>query len=161
MPGPAGLTGCAGTTSARRSMIRPMDESDPLGRPEEPGGAPQDFHRPGNAHSRDDSEDPAGAPSADDMPPVVLPVEDALDLHAFSPRDIPDVVLAYLEEAARAGLREVRLIHGKGIGVQRERIRRILAQHPGVARFEDAPAERGHWGATIVHLREPSQEDPR
>jgi len=75
-----------------------------------------------------------------------------LDLHAFAPRDIPEVVRDYLAEAHRLGLREVRIVHGRGIGVQRERVRSILAGHPLVERFGDAPAERGHWGATIVWL---------
>jgi dsDNA-specific endonuclease/ATPase MutS2 len=94
-----------------------------------------------------------GEASPDDPAPVVLPVEDSLDLHPFAPREIPDVVAAYLEEAAARGFREVRLIHGKGIGVQRERIRALLSRHPRVESFADAPAERGHWGATVVRLR--------
>jgi len=95
-------------------------------------------------------------PSADAGPePVELPVEAELDLHAFSPRDIPSVVLAYLDEAAARGYREVRLIHGKGIGWQRDRVRRLLSEHRLVETFADAPAERGHWGATLVRLRPP------
>jgi hypothetical protein len=85
--------------------------------------------------------------------PIVLPIEDALDLHPFAPRDVASVVDAYLEEAARAGFREVRLVHGKGMGVQRERVRAVLARHPLVERFAEAPTERGGWGATLVWLR--------
>lgn len=85
--------------------------------------------------------------------PVVLPVEDHLDLHAFSPRDVRQVVLSYLEAARDRGLLEVRLIHGRGIGVQRESVRALLAGHPGVLAFSDAPPERGGWGATVVRLR--------
>ena len=85
--------------------------------------------------------------------PVVLPVEDHLDLHAFSPRDVRQVVLSYLEEARDRGLLEVRLIHGRGIGVQRESVRALLARHPDVLAFADAPPERGGWGATLVRLR--------
>jgi len=84
---------------------------------------------------------------------VIVPIEDALDLHAFAPGDVPSVVDEYLRQAAAAGLREVRLIHGKGIGVQRAAVRRILSTHPLVARFADAPAERGGWGATVALLR--------
>ncbi len=84
---------------------------------------------------------------------VVVPIEDRLDLHAFRPEEIPDVVASYLEAAGEKGLREVRLIHGKGIGVQRERVRSVLAGHPLVESFSDAPAGRGHWGATLVWLR--------
>ena len=84
--------------------------------------------------------------------PVVIPIEDALDLHAFAPRDIPDVVGSYLEEAAAAGLREVRLIHGRGQGVQRQRVQAVLAAHPLVERWADAPPERGGLGATLAWL---------
>lgn len=87
--------------------------------------------------------------------PIEIPIEDHLDLHAFSPREVPDVVEAYLEAAAERGLTEVRLIHGRGIGVQRERVRAVLARHAAVESFADAPADRGHWGATVVRLRPP------
>ena len=85
--------------------------------------------------------------------PVVLPVEDALDLHAFAPRDIRSLVEEYLRVAVERGFSEVRLIHGRGRGVQRAIVRSLLAEHPLVERFADAPAERGGWGATIVALR--------
>ncbi len=92
----------------------------------------------------------------EDAPPpetVEVPIEDALDLHTFAPRDIPAVVAAYLEAAARKGLREVRLIHGKGKGFQRKRVREVLAEHPLVEDFQDAPPSRGAWGATLVWLK--------
>lgn len=88
---------------------------------------------------------------------VVVPIEDALDLHAFAPREIPDVVGSYLEAAHAAGFREVRLIHGRGIGVQRKRVQATLARHPLVERFADAPPDRGGWGATIAWLRDASE----
>ena len=84
--------------------------------------------------------------------PVVLPLEDVLDLHPFQPKDIPSVVQEFLEECRRAGILEVRLIHGKGAGVQRATVRSLLDKHPAVISFEDAPAEAGGWGATIVRL---------
>jgi hypothetical protein len=84
--------------------------------------------------------------------PVAIPIEDSLDLHPFPPRDVPDVVADYLEAAYRAGFTEVRLIHGRGIGVQRERVRSLLAKHPLVTSFCDATPERGGWGATIASL---------
>ncbi len=84
--------------------------------------------------------------------PVVLPVEDHIDLHPFSPADIPDVVADYLQAAHAAGYREVRLIHGRGIGVQRERVRSLLQRHPLVSELHDATSDRGGWGATIAHL---------
>ncbi len=90
--------------------------------------------------------------------PVELPLEDFLDLHPFAPREIPDVVESYLEAALEAGFQEVRLIHGRGIGVQRERVRAVLSRHPGVASFDDAPSTRGGWGATVVRLRPQPEE---
>ena len=90
-----------------------------------------------------------------DDEPVKIPIEDALDLHAFAPRDIPSVVAEYLDAAHERGYREVRLIHGRGIGVQRRIVRSVLAKHPRVASFGDAPPERGGPGATIVTLRAP------
>ncbi len=85
--------------------------------------------------------------------PVVVPIEEALDLHPFVPGEIPSVVAEYLEAAARAGFREVRLVHGRGRGVQRRAVRAALAGHRLVDRFADAPAERGGWGATIAWLK--------
>ncbi|HXH81466.1 MAG TPA: Smr/MutS family protein [Candidatus Tectomicrobia bacterium] len=82
-----------------------------------------------------------------------VPIEDALDLHAFRARDVPSVVDEYLREAHARGFREVRLIHGRGIGVQRAIVQSVLARHPLVARFANAPPERGGHGATLVWLR--------
>ena len=84
---------------------------------------------------------------------VTLPIEDAIDLHAFAPRDVKDVVASYLDAAHESGFREVRIIHGRGIGVQREAVRALLATHPRVASFADAPPDRGGWGATLVSLK--------
>jgi len=91
---------------------------------------------------------------------IVLPIEDHLDLHAFTPREIPSVVEGYLEEAANRGFREVRLIHGKGRGVQRRVVQVLLANHPRVVRYFDAPPERGGWGATVVVLKGPAGDAP-
>ena len=85
--------------------------------------------------------------------PVRIPVTDVLDLHTVPPRDVRPVVEAYLEEAHRLGFRALRIIHGKGIGVQREIVRSVLARTPFVASFSNAPAEAGGWGATVVTLR--------
>lgn len=90
---------------------------------------------------------------------AVLPIEDSIDLHGFQPRDIPDVVESYLEAAAEKGFSQVRLIHGRGIGFQRMRVRELLARHPLVERFSDAPATRGGWGATVVWLRAPAVDE--
>ena len=84
--------------------------------------------------------------------PVKLEITDVLDLHAFAPSDVVDVVEGYLEEAHARGFTQVRIIHGKGIGVQRERVRAILRRTPWVLRFEEAPPEAGSWGATIAWL---------
>ena len=90
---------------------------------------------------------------AEDDDVVVVPIEDALDLHTFAPRDILAAVEGYLEAAVEKGFREVRLIHGRGTGFQRDRVRDLVAKHPDVLSFRDAPPERGGWGATIVLLK--------
>ena len=89
---------------------------------------------------------------ADGNDPTRVPLEDSLDLHSFAPGEIPDVVEEYLRAARATGLVEVRLIHGRGRGVQRARIHALLARLPGVVRAYDAPPARGGWGATVVVL---------
>lgn len=84
--------------------------------------------------------------------PVPIPIEDVLDLHSVSPRDVKAVVEEYLSEANRLGFKALRIIHGRGIGVQREIVRAVLARTPYVASYADAPAEAGGWGATVVTL---------
>jgi len=90
------------------------------------------------------------APEEPDV--VELPTTDVLDLHGFLPRDVREIVVAYLDAAWDAGLTAVRIVHGRGVGVQRETVRRLLAADPRVARFGDAPAEAGGWGATVAEL---------
>ena len=85
--------------------------------------------------------------------PVEVPIEDSLDLHSFRPADVRSVVDEYLTAAHGRGFTEVRLIHGRGIGVQRAIVQSLLAGHPLVAGFADAPEERGGRGATLVRLR--------
>ena len=85
------------------------------------------------------------------MDPHKIPIEDALDLHTFAPRDIPSVVDEYLRAAHEAGLREVRLIHGRGIGVQRARVQQVLREHPLVESYGDAPESQ--LGATVARLK--------
>jgi dsDNA-specific endonuclease/ATPase MutS2 len=89
----------------------------------------------------------------DPTQPFKIEVEDNIDLHSFPPRDVPDVVDAYLGEAVEKGFSEVRLIHGRGIGVQRDRVQKLLARHSLVSGFHDAPSDRGGWGATIAYLK--------
>ncbi|MEZ5416664.1 MAG: Smr/MutS family protein [Vicinamibacterales bacterium] len=81
---------------------------------------------------------------------VEIPIEHEIDLHAFQPRDIPQVVDAFVTAAAEAGLRDVRLVHGRGIGVQRARVQAALQHHPRVEEFWDDPG--AHLGATIARL---------
>jgi dsDNA-specific endonuclease/ATPase MutS2 len=88
-----------------------------------------------------------------DEEPVRIPITDVFDLHSVPPRDVKPVVEEYLLEAHRAGFKALRIIHGRGIGVQREIVRSILAETPFVEEFSDAPLEAGGWGATIVSLR--------
>ena len=88
-----------------------------------------------------------------DDPVHRVPIEGEIDLHAFAPRDIPSVVDEYLHAAADAGITVVRLIHGRGIGVQRAAVHRVLGSHPRVEAFHDAPD--AHLGATIATLRTP------
>lgn len=90
--------------------------------------------------------------------PVVVPIEDSIDLHRFRPSEVGDVVEAYLEAARAEGFREVRVIHGRGRGVQRGRVQRLLERSPHVERFADAPGDRGGWGATVVWLA-PAESD--
>ena len=85
--------------------------------------------------------------------PIRIPITDIFDLHTVRPREVAAVVEAYLEEAHRLGLKAVRLIHGRGIGVQREIVRGVLARTPFVLSYRDAPPEAGGWGATLVTLR--------
>ena len=94
----------------------------------------------------------------DDPPPdediVVLPLEDHIDLHPFAPRDIPSVVEEYVWQCHEQGLREVRLIHGRGKGVQRRIVQSALEKNPLVESCHDAPPERGGWGATVAVIRD-------
>ena len=85
--------------------------------------------------------------------PIRIPITDVFDLHSVPPRDVRAVVEEYLIEAHRLGYRALRIIHGRGIGAQREMVRSVLSRTPFVTEFRDAPAEAGGWGATIVTLR--------
>ncbi len=97
----------------------------------------------------------------DDMngDPVIVPITDTLDLHPFRPSEVRDVAGAYLEEAHARGFRQVRLIHGKGIGMQRDTVRALLASLDFVEGFQDADASGGGWGATVVMLRSLVMDD--
>jgi len=81
---------------------------------------------------------------------VRIPIEDALDLHSFQPRDVASVVEEFVSAAAAAGLSEIRLIHGRGRGVQRGLVQAVLERHPLIEAFWDAPET--HLGATVARL---------
>jgi dsDNA-specific endonuclease/ATPase MutS2 len=85
--------------------------------------------------------------------PIRIPITDVFDLHSVPARDAKAVVEEYLVEARRLGFRALRIIHGRGIGVQREMVRAVLGRTEFVEDFKDAPAEAGGWGATIVTLK--------
>ena len=87
------------------------------------------------------------------LDPVEIDITDVFDLHTIQPREVKMVVEEYLRLAREKGFRSVRIIHGKGFGVQREMVRSILAKTDFVADWTDAPAEAGGWGATIVRFR--------
>ena len=92
----------------------------------------------------------------DDFDPeavIEMPITEELDLHTFAPRDVADVVDEYLRAAAERGFVDVRIVHGKGVGVQREIVHGVLRRHAAVERFVLADERRGGWGATLVTLR--------
>ena len=88
----------------------------------------------------------------DEEVPIQIPIGDVFDLHTVSPRDVAVVVEEYILEAHRLGFRALRIIHGRGIGVQRQTVRLVLSSLPCVKEFRDAPQEAGGWGATVVTL---------
>ena len=96
---------------------------------------------------------PESPPPKSSDEPIRIPITDVFDLHTFAPRDIKPAVEAYLEEAHNLGLTALRIIHGRGIGVQREMVRSVLSRTDYVLDFRDAPMEAGGWGATLVTLR--------
>ena len=84
---------------------------------------------------------------------IVVPIEEAIDLHTFAPSEVRDVLEAYFEACAEMGLTEVRVIHGKGTGSLKAGVVAYLKKDPNVAGYGDAPQERGGWGATLVRLK--------
>jgi DNA-nicking Smr family endonuclease len=95
-------------------------------------------------------------PDDDDFDPehaVELPLDGMLDLHAFAPRDVADLVPTWLDACRDKGLIELRIIHGKGRGVLRRSVHAILERRDDVARFALAPEDRGGWGATLITLK--------
>lgn len=90
------------------------------------------------------------------MKPIHLPIEDVLDLHTFNPREIPDLLADYITACMEAGIFSVRIVHGKGSGVLKKRVQKVLRQDARVVSFVDAPPEAGGWGATMVDLKKGS-----
>lgn len=107
----------------------------------------------------DDTDTSESVDPFDPFPePVTIPITDVFDLHTIQPRDVKFVVAEYLNEAERLGFRSVRIIHGKGRGVQREIVRKILERTEFVIDWTDAPPEAGGLGATIVRLRQTAED---
>jgi hypothetical protein len=115
-------------------------------------GAPSRITRETQAERPDAFEAEAIDPFNPFPEPIRIEIGDVFDLHSIAPRDVKRVVEEYLREAHAAGYRSVRIIHGKGIGVQRETVRAILSRTPFVEDWTDAPPQAGGWGATIAHL---------
>ncbi|MCF8078759.1 MAG: Smr/MutS family protein [Desulfobacterales bacterium] len=86
------------------------------------------------------------------MEPIEFPISDELDLHTFRPSEVSDLLDDYFDECLARGIFSVRVIHGKGTGALKKRVRTILEKHPLVASYSDAPPEAGGWGATRVEL---------
>ena len=94
----------------------------------------------------------------DSEEPIEVPIDGVLDLHAFRPQDVKDLVTEYLHACRERGLLEVRIIHGKGTGALRETVHALLARMPEVASFRLAGGDRGAWGATLVFLKSPASK---
>lgn len=112
-------------------------------------------------HERPRDEDDGAqedAPDADAA--MVLPITGELDLHAFAPRDVPSVVRDYIEACRERGIAELRLVHGRGRGVQRAVVRRVLVEL-GIDDARDAPPGSGGWGATLVRLSDARPPESR
>jgi len=113
------------------------------------------------SHTESDTEDDGEADPFNPFPnPVQIEITDVIDLHTIAPRDVKRVIEEYLYQAHQARFRSVRIIHGKGIGAQREMLRTILAQTPFVADWTDAPPQAGGLGATVVMLSRKDATNP-
>ncbi len=90
--------------------------------------------------------------------PIELPIDGVLDLHTFLPREINDLINDYIEACLDKGIFDIRIIHGKGKGILRNRVYALLERHPQVESFEQAPLESGGWGAVLVRLKKVADE---
>lgn len=93
------------------------------------------------------------------MEPIEIPIDGTLDLHTFQAREIPSLLQDYLAACREKGILQVRIIHGKGRGIQKARVRSLLSRIPWVAGYTEAPLEAGGWGATLVRLQRPRTID--
>lgn len=87
------------------------------------------------------------------MKPIVVPIDGILDLHTFAPAELPALLRDYIDACLESAIYDLRIIHGKGKGVLRTRVRALLAKDPRVESIENAPMEAGGWGATLVRLK--------
>lgn len=87
------------------------------------------------------------------MEPFIVPIDGTLDLHTFNPKELPSLLTEYLSACREKGIVHVRIIHGKGKGVQRARVQSLLKKNPLVKQFRTAPEESGGWGATLAELK--------
>lgn len=87
------------------------------------------------------------------MDPIVVPIDGVLDLHTFATGELKDLMQDYIEACLESKIHDLRIIHGKGSGVMRARVRSLLEKDQRVQSFEDAPVEAGGWGATLVTLK--------
>ena len=147
-PRRAAISRLMGIRNLLKRWLAPRDES-----------AARDAGRRAPGEELAPDEDESADPFNPFPEPVVLEITDVIDLHTIQPRDAKRAVEAYLEEAHRAGFRSVRIIHGKGRGVQREMVRKILSRTPFVAAFTDAPPHAGGLGATVAHLSKANRVD--
>ena len=90
------------------------------------------------------------------MEPIEIPIDGVLDLHTFKPSELPDLLDDYIAACSAKHIYDLRIIHGKGKGILKQKVHSLLRSHPDVASFSDAPAEAGGWGATLVKLRRQS-----
>jgi dsDNA-specific endonuclease/ATPase MutS2 len=117
-----------------------------------PAAEPDRARHP-SATEPDPAPEPDPASVLEEVPTLEFEITDVLDLHSFPPRDVPALVRDWLDLAYERGFRTLRIIHGRGKGVQRRTVHTLLSRDERVVRFEDAPAGAGGWGATLVEMR--------